>query len=89
MEINSNLNPGRVRSVSDKAPAARPSSPVENPTEFGGSARLNQAVRSTPESRAAVVERAKGLAADPSYPPLETINRIANLLALKLSDYKE
>lgn len=86
MEINSNLNPGRVRSVSANTSAARPPSPASDQAVFRGAAELNQALHGTPDNRAAVVERAKALAADPSYPPLETINRIANLLALHLSD---
>ena len=89
MEINSNLNPGGLRQSSASTPSARAPLPVRDQVAFPAAAGLNQALQQTPDNRAAIVERAQMLAADPSYPPLETINRIANLLAIHLSKAEE
>jgi hypothetical protein len=51
---------------------------------FESSANLSSALSSAPDSRADVIARAEKLVADPSYPPPETIRRIANLLAANL-----
>ena len=89
MEINSNLNPGGIRHSSASAPSARAPSPIGDQMAFPGAAGLNQALHQTPDNRSGLVERAQMLAADSSYPPLETINRIANLLAVHLSDIQK
>ncbi len=43
---------------------------------------LEARLAESPEVRAEVVERGKELAANPKYPPGETIQKIANLLAI-------
>lgn len=52
---------------------------------FEQSAQLEQALQSSPDVRAEVVEKARKLIEDTNYPPPEAINRIANLLAMKLA----
>ncbi len=42
---------------------------------------LHDALSNTPEVRPEVVARGKQLVTDPSYPPLEIINRLAQMIA--------
>ena len=84
MQINPNSNIGPI-------PSSRPSSPqpreVQAPTDgvaFGDTESLNLALSEVPESRNDKVESAKKLIADATYPPPETIRKIADLLAANL-----
>jgi hypothetical protein len=52
---------------------------------FEHSAALNRSLTGTPDVRQAVVERARRLIEDTSYPPQVAINKIADLLAMKLA----
>jgi hypothetical protein len=65
----------RVSGGADAAPAARDR--VSTP----GSTSLRSALAATPAIRPEVVERAKALALDPNYPPLQIIERVARLIA--------
>ena len=60
--------------------------PTAEGTAFERSAALNQSLANTPEVRPQAVERARRLIADTSYPPQEAINKIANLLAMSLTE---
>jgi hypothetical protein len=60
--------------------------PVADDTSFERSAALNRSLADTPEVRSEVVERARRLIEDSSYPPPEAINKIADLLAMKLAE---
>lgn len=51
---------------------------------FDRAEALNQALDTTPGARPDVVARTRALVADSSYPPRETIQRIASLLAIHL-----
>ncbi|MCL5097772.1 MAG: hypothetical protein M1608_09670 [Candidatus Omnitrophica bacterium] len=51
---------------------------------FDRSESLNRALAQTPQVREAEVARAKSLVEQSTYPPIGTIRRIANLLAMKL-----
>jgi hypothetical protein len=83
MEINPNRNvdPALPVGASSKS---RVQSRGSSDISFEQSASLNAALEATPDSRADVVSRAEELVALSSYPPPETINRIANLLAANL-----
>jgi hypothetical protein len=61
-----------------------PTPPGDGAT-FDHSAALNQSLANTPEVRQAVVERARRLIEDTNYPPAVAINKIADLLAMKLA----
>lgn len=67
-----------------RRPASTPGS-VGDGTSFERSAALNRSLAGTPEVRREVVERARRLIEDTSYPPPEAINKIADLLAMKLA----
>jgi len=59
--------------------------PAADGTAFERSAALNRSLANTPEVRQQVVERARRLIEDTSYPPQEAINKIADLLAMTLA----
>ncbi len=59
--------PAKSNSVSDDAFAASTYAPIQ------------QAMNNLPDSRADVVARGKALAADPTYPALKIIGKLANL----------
>jgi hypothetical protein len=83
MEINPNRNVDPVLPTGTPY-KARVQASGASETSFEQSAGLNAALKATPESRADVVSRAEDLVSQSSYPPPETINRIANLLAANL-----
>lgn len=59
--------------------------PEGDQAEFVSSQSIDQALRSQPEARPEAVDKAKSLVEDASYPPDETVRRLANLLALDFS----
>jgi hypothetical protein len=66
----------------------RPADQLRPPTDgasFDRSEALNRSLSEAPDVRSEVVERARRLIEDTSYPPPEAINKIADLLAMKLS----
>jgi hypothetical protein len=85
MEINPN------RSVDPVTPAVGPAkakaaaaASSESESSFEQSASLTAALAAIPDTRAEMIIRAENLVASSSYPPAETIKRIANLLAANL-----
>jgi hypothetical protein len=46
---------------------------------------VERALKNVLDTRAESVDRARGLIADVSYPPLETIRKISRLLAIKIA----
>jgi hypothetical protein len=50
---------------------------------FDNADALEKALERTPDVRSEVVERGKQLVADQTYPPRETLQRIAALLAME------
>jgi hypothetical protein len=86
MEVKLNNQTSPVRQVLSRAIQAPTAQPGEEITSFKGSYALDGALASTPDVRAEVVDRARQLVAQSSYPPKEVIDRIASLLAVELSD---
>jgi hypothetical protein len=85
MEIH--FNHSVDRAAGTPRPISKPaeSTPVEsNPVDFTKSAEIEQWVAQGEDLRPHVVERASVLAAQASYPPQETILKIASLLALNI-----
>jgi hypothetical protein len=79
------VNPSGNISVTGSIP--RPTNnnavrPEGDQAEFVNSQTIDQALRDQPEVRPEAVAMAKGLVEDASYPPDETVRRLANLLAL-------
>ena len=84
MEIE--FNPARTPATGAGLPVGRrgaaPAVRAEQP--FERAAALEQALKDIPLVRADKVEHARNLVADVKYPPQETLDRIANLLALHM-----
>lgn len=85
MEIKFNANAAKVREVQAPPPAERPPKAVEPGVDFKATAALEQALRNTADVRPEAVERAKSLVGTPTYPPPETIRKLAHLLAIKIT----
>lgn len=81
MHISPNHSSGPVSRIWTRTPAAAPGAPDADSTHFDGTAALNHALADTPDVRADQVERARRLIGTVAYPPTETIQRIASLLA--------
>jgi len=86
MEISPNRGNGPVSRIWNQASPSAPGAPRADSVRFDGAAALNRALADTPDRRADQVERARQLLGEASYPPAETIRRIASLLATKLDN---
>lgn len=86
MQISPNSNTGPVPRTWWKALPPAPGGQGADTAQFDRAAALNRALADTPEGRPGEVERARELIGDVTYPPPETIKRIASLLALHLED---
>lgn len=64
--------------------AAKPQSASDG-VSFGGFRALNQSLVETPDIRPEMVDRARQLINDTSYPPPVAISKISSLLATKIS----
>ncbi len=89
MEINPNSRITWSRPPTP-VPATRTAPELEGDrAAFDETAKLKQAWQGTPEIRPSVVARAKGLMTDVNYPPMETIQKIGELLAVHFSESAE
>jgi hypothetical protein len=84
MKINPNTNPVRVEGGQPPKAAAVAKQPETEAASFAGSAAVNGALGSTPDSRPEAVARARTLINDPSYPDSETLRKVSQLLADKI-----
>ena len=84
MQVSPNHGSGPVSRTWLKAPSSAPGGTKADTVRFDGAAALDRALADTPDLRADRVERARELIRDVSYPPEETIQRIASLLATNL-----
>ena len=84
MEINLNPNVNKIVPPPPGSARAREVKTARDGAAFEHTATLNQAMSSTPAVRREKVELGKQLVASINYPPPEMINRIANLLAMKI-----
>jgi len=85
MEIKLDLNAGRVAAVGASTPAARATEAPGEKSDFREAAALERALKATPDVRPDVVEEAKRVVGEPDYPPRETLQKIATLLALQFN----
>ncbi|MFO1497044.1 MAG: hypothetical protein U1G07_01380 [Verrucomicrobiota bacterium] len=81
VKLDTNINAVSHRPITKPA---NPAPPATDSTRFDGAEQLNQSLQTTPESRPDVVARAQQLIGDVTYPPPETIRRLATLLAMHL-----
>lgn len=86
MEIKINRNIDSVTRVpSTPAKASRPIDADAALSVFENSHALEARLEAIPDVRSDRVETGRRLVGDPTYPPRETIQRIATLLAVELS----
>jgi hypothetical protein len=86
MEINLDVNARKVLPNAAPPPASRmPGRSEPANTEFRAAAALERALERRPDVRPDRVEEARNLVGQPTYPPRETIRKIASLLAMQLS----
>jgi hypothetical protein len=84
MEIKLNTNIDSVARLSQSQPKA--SRPVDHQpalSEFTNSHALEARLEELPDLRSDKVQHAKRLVGDPTYPPRETMQRLAALLAIE------
>ena len=84
MEVKANQNVDVASRVIVNQTKPRPAAVGSDTTSFTRVAALDEALQATPAVRPEAVARAKELIGDVKYPPADTINGIATLLALKL-----
>jgi hypothetical protein len=85
MEIKLNRNIDSVpRVFSTAAKASRPIDSDAALSVFENSRALETRLGGIPNVRTEVVEHGRRLVGDPAYPPRETLQRIANLLAMEM-----
>ena len=85
MEIKINRNVDSVaRVVTPGAKASRPIDADAALSVFENSRALETRLGEIPNVRMDVVENGRRLAGDPAYPPRETLQRIAALLAMEI-----
>jgi hypothetical protein len=80
------FNPARPVATGAGQPVSRREAPpaVRGEQPFERAAALEKALKEIPLVRTDKVGHAKNLVADVKYPPEETLDRIANLLAIHL-----
>ena len=84
MEVKANQNVDIAQRVIANQTKPRPAAAGSDTASFTRVAALDEALHATPTMRPEAVARAKELISDVLYPPADTINGIATLLALKL-----
>lgn len=84
MEIQPNQRAGGLNATPAAGHETRRIEKPASSVNFEGAARIDRALKSTPDERPSEVEHAKALNADRAYPPPETIRKLSNLLAMHL-----
>ena len=84
MEVNLNVNSARPVPSTSQQPKVPVQSASADAVEFSGAAALNRLIDEIPQVRPEAVARARELISQPSYPPTETIKRIAALFAFNM-----
>lgn len=84
MEVNAKHNVDVARQAMVSPAKRQPAPVVEDTTSFNRVEALEHSLQSTPVARPEAVARARELLSDVKYPPVQTINGIAALLALNL-----
>jgi hypothetical protein len=82
MEIQPNLNAGKIIPLPADRPPVRRSEPKADQAVFSSATALEAAAQALPETRVERVQEAAVLVGDPTYPPEEMMRRMAHLLAM-------
>jgi len=86
MQIDPKLTTGAVGWVGAAQAVARRGNVAADKATFADTEALNNELHKVPDVRSDAVAKAKALVAQASWPPAETIKRLANLLAMQLSN---
>jgi len=86
MDVKLNTTVNQVAPTAASGQPKKAVAPAKPDATFEGSSALNNALEQTPDVRADVVARARALVGTTSYPSVETINKVAVLLAAKLDE---
>lgn len=90
MEINPyHLNVGAAGGVSAYHGPSRSSDSVPANTDFKSSRALEKSVAGLPDMRPEAIARGLQLVGRVDYPPMETITKISNLLAMRIDQEAE
>jgi hypothetical protein len=85
MEINSNMNAGGINPLIPARRAVSGSSAKADRAGFASSAALDGALKQIPDVRPEAVDRARDLISDPDYPSADTVSKLSDFLAAKLT----
>lgn len=85
MEIEFNSARPAATGASQSVVRREGAAPAPAEASFERAASLEKSLKEIPLVRPEKVERARSLVMDVKYPPEETLNRIANLLALHMT----
>ena len=77
--VQTAMPPRPIEPQAPSVPAER-SAPSPDPVDVRRVATLLSVLENKPEVRSEVVARGRALAADPSYPPPDIINKLAGLI---------
>jgi hypothetical protein len=90
MEIELNTNRAPSVPPTPPPPRVRPAAAAEDEeAKFSGAAALADALARLPDTRSEMVHKSREVVGSVKYPPDETLNRIARLLAMQLPDPTE
>jgi hypothetical protein len=89
MQVNTNISTDAANRVQPPAPQAPPVKVAADSVNFNRTAHLERMLRDEKDVRAEEVERALSLVGQVSYPPQQTIRRIAALLAIEMPQKSE
>lgn len=84
MEIQPNQKAGGINPAVVQRTGVRREEPPREEVSFAGSTAVRRALEEAPDVRVEMIQRARNLVGDPTYPPRETIQRLSHLLAMRL-----
>ena len=84
MQIDRNNGPAPVTGVDTAAKTVKRTTTESDSGSFSHVDELEKSLRDQDDVRADVVKKAAALVNQDHYPPAETMNRFANLLAIKM-----
>lgn len=82
MDINFNPQVNTVARVATSQVKSGGAAASTDEVVLDESKQLEARFAEMPDTRSAMIERGKALVADPNYPPNETVQKIAHLLAI-------
>ena len=89
MDVRIESNIDKIQGYSIGKKPSQKVAPAVDSVQFDQAAGLNRSLAATPEIRSEAVERAKKLIADSSYPPKETIWKVARILNDNINSTQE